>query len=55
MSKKIKIFSPATVANVACGFDVMGFALNSPGDELSMEINTSGKIILKDETPYGLP
>ncbi|MDR1226300.1 MAG: homoserine kinase [Prevotellaceae bacterium] len=55
MSKKIKIFSPATVANVACGFDVMGFALNSPGDEVSMEKNASGKIILQDDTPYGLP
>ncbi|UKJ08139.1 homoserine kinase [Solitalea lacus] len=31
---EIKIFSPGTVANVACGFDVMGFALDSPGDEM---------------------
>ncbi len=55
MSKKIKIFSPATVANVACGFDVLGFALNNPGDEISIELNDSGKIVLADETPYGLP
>ncbi|MBD0833680.1 homoserine kinase [Aestuariibaculum sediminum] len=31
---EIKIFSPATVANVACGFDVMGFCLDSVGDEM---------------------
>lgn len=31
---RIKVFAPATVANVACGFDVLGFAINSPGDEL---------------------
>lgn len=31
---KVKVFAPATVANVACGFDVMGFALNSIGDEI---------------------
>jgi homoserine kinase len=31
---KIKVFAPATVANVACGFDVMGFALEDIGDEL---------------------
>lgn len=31
---KIKVFAPATVANVACGFDIMGFALNSIGDEI---------------------
>lgn len=54
-AKKIKIFSPATVANVACGFDILGFALNSPGDEISIEPNNLNKIVLTDETPYGLP
>lgn len=55
MPDKLKIFSPATVANVACGFDVLGFALNSPGDEISMALNSSGDIVLHDQTPYGLP
>ena len=31
---EIKIFSPATVANVSCGFDVLGFCLESVGDEM---------------------
>lgn len=30
--KKVKAFAPATVANVACGFDVLGFAIHGPGD-----------------------
>ncbi|MEY8848606.1 homoserine kinase [Psychroserpens sp. XS_ASV72] len=30
----IKIFSPATVANVSCGFDVLGYCLDSVGDEM---------------------
>ena len=30
----IKVFAPATVANVACGFDILGFALDKPGDEI---------------------
>ncbi len=34
MKKEIKIFSPATVANVSCGFDVLGFALDTIGDEM---------------------
>ncbi len=34
MNKCIRVFAPATVANMACGFDVMGFAINKPGDEL---------------------
>jgi homoserine kinase len=28
----IAVFAPATVSNVACGFDVLGFALEEPGD-----------------------
>lgn len=37
-SKSIKVFAPATVANVVCGFDILGFAVNEPGDELIMEL-----------------
>ena len=32
--ERIKIFSPATVANVSCGFDVLGFCLDTIGDEM---------------------
>lgn len=28
-------YAPATVSNVACGFDVLGFALDEPGDVVS--------------------
>ncbi len=34
MNSGVKVFAPASVANVACGFDVLGFALNKPGDEI---------------------
>ena len=30
----IKVFAPASVANVACGYDVLGLALEKPGDEI---------------------
>ncbi|MBC8154365.1 MAG: homoserine kinase [Bacteroidetes bacterium] len=30
----IRVFAPATVANVACGFDIFGFAVDNPGDEI---------------------
>lgn len=36
MKDSIKVFAPATVANVVCGFDVLGFAVNAPGDEVVM-------------------
>jgi homoserine kinase len=33
-SSEIRVFAPATVANVACGYDVLGFAIDAPGDEV---------------------
>jgi len=35
-----KIFAPATVANMACGYDILGFAIDAPGD---MIIANKGK------------
>lgn len=32
--KDIRIFCPATIANISCGFDVLGVALESVGDEM---------------------
>ena len=40
--EKVKVFAPATVANVGPGFDILGFALNSPGDIVSAR-RVSGK------------
>ena len=37
---EIKIFSPATVANVSCGFDVLGFCLDNIGDEMVVRKTT---------------
>lgn len=31
----LKLFSPATVANVSCGFDSLGFAVDDIGDEMT--------------------
>lgn len=31
---EVRVFAPATVANVACGYDVLGFAIDLPGDEI---------------------
>ncbi len=32
--KEIKIFAPATIANISCGFDVLGCCLDTIGDEM---------------------
>ena len=47
---EIKIFSPATVANVSCGFDVLGFCLDSVGDDMVIrKIEKKGIYITKIE------
>jgi homoserine kinase len=38
----VTAFAPATVSNVACGFDVLGFALDSPGDEVTARLAAAG-------------
>lgn len=40
----IKVFAPATVANVASGFDVLGFALEKPGDTVELTVKPEKKV-----------
>jgi homoserine kinase len=42
--KSIRIFAPASVSNVGPGFDMMGFALNEPGDEIKLSYNNKKEI-----------
>jgi homoserine kinase len=55
MSNKIKIFSPATVANVACGFDVLGFCLENKGDEMVIRKTKEKGIKITHIEGYDLP
>lgn len=34
----VKAFAPATVANVSCGFDILGFAIDAMGDEVEVRL-----------------
>ncbi len=40
--EKIEVFCPATIANISCGFDVLGLALDTVGDKM---------VIRKSEKP----
>jgi homoserine kinase len=40
----ITVFAPATVANVASGFDVLGFALDTPGDAVTLSRVSEKKV-----------
>ena len=45
--KTIRAFAPATVANVSCGFDVFGFAVEQPGDEVILTLTDEPGVRLK--------
>lgn len=45
-SASIRVYAPATVANVVCGFDVLGFAVNEPGDEVILRRRDHGEVRL---------
>ncbi len=44
---EVKIFSPATVANVSCAFDILGFALKAVGDEMNFKKTTQKGLVIK--------
>ena len=52
---EIKLFSPATVANVSCGFDVLGFCLDSIGDEMVIRKTVEKGIRITKIEGYDLP
>lgn len=52
--KSIKASAPATVANVSCGFDIFGFAVEAPADEVVVTLsNTPGVVITAIEGDEG--
>lgn len=50
MSKSIRVFAPATVANLSAGYDVLGLAVHVPGDEVVITLNDTNKITLDEVT-----
>jgi len=52
---EIKIFCPATIANISCGFDVLGVALDSVGDEMIVRKISEKGIRITKLTGQDLP
>lgn len=50
MKDSVRIFAPATVANVGCGFDIFGFAIDEPGDEVVLTKNHSNELRIVEIT-----
>ncbi|SHI87256.1 homoserine kinase [Flavobacterium terrae] len=52
---KIKLFCPATVANICCGFDVLGLCLSTIGDEMIIHKSSKKGIRITKITGADLP
>lgn len=55
MNKEIRIFSPGTVSNVSCGFDVLGFCLDHIGDEMVVRTTDKKGVCITKIEGYDLP
>lgn len=53
--KSIRVFAPASIANMGCGFDVMGMAMDATGDVLSMEIGEGLGLEIENRSGVSLP
>jgi homoserine kinase len=52
-NRRIRVFAPATVANIGPGFDVLGLALSSPGDLLDAELADAPGVEMVEVTGDG--
>ena len=52
---EIRVLAPATVSNVVCGFDCLGFALAEPYDEMTIRKIDAREVRIINHDNYGLP
>jgi homoserine kinase len=52
---EISILAPATVSNVVCGFDCLGFALSRPYDEMTLRKADRPTVRIINHDSYDLP
>jgi len=53
--KKARVFAPASIANMGCGFDIMGLALDEVGDILEISVSEGDGISIVNESDVPLP
>ncbi len=52
---KVRAFAPATVANMGCGFDIMGMTLDGVGDVISVEVEDGDSLEIVNLSDVELP
>ena len=51
----VKVHSPGTVANLVCGFDILGMALKEPYDIMELTLIDEPKVIIHNKDNFNLP
>ena len=51
----VTVQCPATVANLVCGFDILGMALTEPYDIMKLKLIDEPKVIIINKDEYNLP
>ena len=52
---QVKIIAPATIANIVCGFDILGLALQTPYDEMTLSLSDEPGICIHHTDDFNLP
>lgn len=53
--KQVTIHCPGTVANLVCGFDILGMALKAPYDVMEVKLLDESKVIIHNRDTFNLP
>ena len=53
--RSVTVHSPGTVANLVCGFDILGLALNAPYDVMKVKLLDEPKVIIHNKDNFNLP
>ena len=53
--ESVKIIAPATIANLVCGFDILGLAINNPRDIMEVQLREEPGIVIHHKDEHHLP
>ena len=53
-NRSVKVLAPATIANLVCGFDILGLAINNPRDVMEVRIKEEPGICIHHKDDHGL-
>lgn len=53
--KEVSVLCPGTVANLVCGFDILGLCLHAPADRMQVKLLNERVVIVRSADGYELP